>query len=163
LIPVFTGEISAFVTPWNTLHINGVDSFGHVSSLWWAPGFGTRWSYAALDPQGPVLAADSITSFTTPWGGLSVAGRDASTRIADVYWWSPASNQWTAEPLLGSSPALNPVLTGRFSSFVGPDDSAGRPIAQNIYGRAEDGSLYRFSWRPGDGPWTVENLTDLLG
>ncbi len=90
-----TGNISAFVTSWSTLHINGVDEEGRVVALWWAPGF-DLWRVDQLAPSdSTTLAPESVTSYVTPWGGLNVVGRDAVTSRATSYWWSPESNVWS--------------------------------------------------------------------
>ncbi len=155
----FRGEISAFVTPWNTLHVNGVlDSTGGVAALWWVPGFGSGWRVDELGPGGLSLVTDSITALVTPWGGLSVAGRDATTGQVDVYWWSPTSGQWASEPLLHAG---NPAMSGRLDSYVEVAGGTGGVVTQSILGHAEDGSLLRASWRPADAAWSLENLTDL--
>lgn len=153
----FIGELTAFVTPWGTMHINGTpNQVGHVGALWWSPS--TGWRGAGLNSFGPTLMSESLTSFVTPWGGLSVVGiTSTGTRAIVVYWWSLESQQWGPEVL----PAMNSNLRfdGRLTSLVEVTDI----VTQNIYARSEEGELYRLSWRPDGNPWTAENITDLLG
>ncbi|MBC7772076.1 MAG: hypothetical protein H7210_06255, partial [Pyrinomonadaceae bacterium] len=153
---VFTGEISAFVTPWNTMHINGVlASTGETAALWWAPGFGEHWRADELSPGGLPLLGSSITAFITPWAALNVAGINADTGELDVYWWTPTTNQWISQPVL----PFAQHLVGRLNSYV---EVVGSTVTQSIFAQAEDGSLLQFSWTPGDTQWSVANLTELV-
>src|SRR5690606_12521661 len=106
------GRISAFVTPWSTLHINGVDEQGRVVALWWAPGF-SSWRVDQLAPGGSLqLVPDSITGYVTPWGGLNVVGRDAASGRATAYWWAPESGVWSVEVLRVTGNVQGPRLGG---------------------------------------------------
>jgi hypothetical protein len=152
----FVGEITAFVSPWGTIHINGTpDGLGHLTALWWAPGFGGRWQGATLFIFGPGMEGDSLTSYVTPWGGLNVVGRSMIQEVV-VYWWSPESGEWQPETLPRFDMPLE--ATGRLSAFVETNGT----VTQNIYARGTDGSLMHMSWSPGDGPWALENVTDEL-
>src|SRR5690606_36166229 len=125
-------------------------------ALWWAPGFGGEWRRDALVAGGVALDPSSLTSYTTPWGGLNIAGRDAATDAVVVYWWSPESNVWTDEPLVFRGDAASPSLTGRLAASVGEDGT----MALAAIGA--DTHAYRFSWQPGDaGLWTLGDLTSL--
>lgn len=151
------GNVSAFVTAWGTMHINGTDDQGRVVSLWWAPGFGAEWLVSQLAPDASTrLAPSSLTSYTTPWGGLNVVGRDIATGRAVAYWWAPASGVWSVEILRVTGGVQGPSLAGALATNA----SAGGTL--NVFARDGEGHARRLSWRPGDaGIWSLEDLTVL--
>lgn len=155
----FVGEITAYVSPWGTMHVNGnSETSGSPISLWWAPGDGTQWRAATLNPAGVDLDSDAFTSYVTPWGGLNVASLDETGHLA-IYWWAPGADVWTPQ-VVEVEGAQSPVLTGRLGSNVEVTDET---VTQSVVARGEDGSLYRFTWSIGDGFWTLENVTSQVG
>jgi glycosylphosphatidylinositol phospholipase D len=149
------GTISAFVTPWSTLHINGTDEQGRTVALWWAPGFGPNWRVDQLSSDDARrLDPSSITSYTTPWGGLNVVGRDAINGRVTAYWWSPESNVWTVEVLSVAGNQPGPPVAGPLAATAAPS------LTLNVFAGGADGHATRFFWNPGDaGVWTVEDLS----
>jgi hypothetical protein len=149
------GSISAFVTAWGTLHINGADEQGRVVALWWAPGFFGNWRFDQLAPNSSVqLIPGTLTTYVTPWGGLNVVGRETVSGRATAYWWSPESNVWTVEVLRVQGDVPGPRLAGPVSANAAASETL------SVYSRALDGHSTRLYWNPGDGGiWTVEDLT----
>lgn len=153
--PALHGRLASMVTPWGGMTIVGSSvETGELLATWWAPG--TVWSVDNLtdDAAGtrPTLAADSLTAYTTAWGGMNVAGRNAATGEVSVYWWVPGQDVWTAQPITVQQ-IQNPVL------LTGPLTSATEPQSLNLFGREESGGLVRLSWNVGDGAlWTLEDL-----
>jgi hypothetical protein len=154
-VVTFVGNITAFVSPWETIHIAGTpDTTSGPAVLWWAPVFGGAWQYNTISTvDGPRVEPGSLTSYVAPWGGLNVAGHSEQGDVV-VYWWSPEAMQWVSEPLGNGSVDIG----GRLSSLV----ELGDPVTQNIYGRELDGSLMHLAWNPGDADWVFENVTDEL-
>lgn len=155
------GRISAFVTPWSTMHINGTDERGEAVALWWAPGFGGNWRVDQLitnpTPTTPRLAPASITSYVTSWGGLNVVGRDRATGRAVAYWWSPEAGRWTAEVLVERGDTPSPALAGVLSA------GEGRGSELHVAARTAEGHVVRYAWSPGDGGgWSLDDLTARL-
>ncbi|MBC7771503.1 MAG: FG-GAP repeat protein [Pyrinomonadaceae bacterium] len=151
----FVGQISAFVSPWGTMHLNMTDSSGHVAALWWS--VTTEWQVTSVNDAGLTIDSESIASYVTPWGGLSVVGIQPESRRPVVYWWSPETQVWnTSELLLGVSDV--PTFAGRLTARVEISDV----VTQNIYGRGDDGSLLHLFWRPDGNPWSSENITAML-
>jgi hypothetical protein len=151
------GQLTSYATAWGTLHMTGLNDDGDVTTVWWAPGFGPDWRADVLVPGGTALAADSLTSYVTPWGGLNIAGRDAATGRVVVYWWSPESNRWQAETLSLRDGVESPELRGALSASVSTDGVMAIGAADAA------GNVQRFSWRPGDNNlWTLEDLTGIV-
>ncbi|MBC7772001.1 MAG: hypothetical protein H7210_05865, partial [Pyrinomonadaceae bacterium] len=154
----FHGEITAFVTAWGTMHVNGTSNdLNQPASLWWAPGDGTQWRSSTLSLFGIGVDPDAFTSFITPWGGLNVASLDDTGHLA-VYWWAPSTGVWTPQ-VIQVQGAQSPVLTGRLSSNVEVTDET---VTQSVVALGEDGSLYRFSWSVGDTLWMLENVSEQI-
>jgi hypothetical protein len=151
------GRVSAFVTPWNTLHINGTDQQGEAVALWWASGFGGNWRVDQLitNPTTgtPRIEPSSLASYTTAWGGLNVVGRDRATGRAVAYWWSPEAGRWTAETISLGGGVEAPELAGVVSAGAAPDSEL------HVAARTAEGHVARLSWSPGDGAWSLEDLT----
>jgi hypothetical protein len=153
--PTLTGRLTAFATPWGTLHVNGVDAQGEMTSIWWAPSFGSQWTASRLLPGGLALDPATLDSYVTAWGGLTISGIDRQGRIA-VYWWSSESDGWHAEaiavrPPPASLPALD--ITAR------PAARAVGSSSQAIAAAGADGHVLRYSWTVGDAD--LWNLTDI--
>lgn len=150
-------SISVSLTPWNGINIYGESTQGNrIQVLWWVPQFGGLWRAETLTatnftPTG-TYPAGTLTSYSTPWGGLNVARVNPSGQI-EVYWWSPASNHWTQE-------VLNPQTTSHLRNFhaVGRLSSAVSPQGEmNIFARNELGDIFRFVWDP-QHSWRLERV-----
>jgi hypothetical protein len=153
--PDVSGRLSAFVAPWGGLHLAAIDGAGHLQSTWWAPGL-TRWTHNDLTSEydGAILEPGSLTTYVTDWEGLNIAGIDAETGEAAVYWWTPTTGGWITETIdLGENPEL----------FVGSLESAVRGNNLNIFGTTQGGALVRLYWYPSqEGRWMVENVSESL-
>lgn len=153
----FTGTITAFVTSWGTMHVTGADRItGVTTALWWAPGDGAQWrssrvGNAQLNPQ-------AFTSFVTPWSALNIASIDGDGQLF-VQFWTPSQPFWASGHVILLGPDYpTSRLTGRLDSAV---EVTPQRTTQSVVGRAEDGSMYRFSWSTDRG-WFFENLTELI-
>ncbi len=156
-LPLLTGPLTSYVTPWNGLNIAGFDANGDIQVAWWVPGFGTQWRKDNLTDDIGGLRLTTISSFVNAWGGMNIAGIDAVTGRPAVYWWTPSTDQWVSQliPLTGAPSlwpgtrtSLKPVLMGGQQNLIGLSD--------------DTGDVVRLYWNPGDGSeWTIENLTRL--
>jgi len=158
-VGVIAGGLSVYVTPWNGINIAGIDAAGDLQVTWWVPSFGGNWAHNNLtaETSGPRLRVDSITSYVSSWGGLNIAGFDASTGEVQVYWWAPerSSIGWAVTSLSASvAPSTPRITTGPLIGFAARDQSL------NVFGY--DGTTFiRFSWRPSGAQWQSENLTSI--
>lgn len=154
---IMQGNLSAFITPWSTLHINGIDEQGQTVALWWAPEFAGNWRFDQLTNFTTLrLEPGTLTSYVTSWGGLNIVGRNVIDGRATSYWWSPESNVWTVEVLQVDVNTPGPPLAGTVAS------GASNEGVLNVFARGLDGHAQRIFWRPGDaGVWNLEDLTEL--
>lgn len=152
-----TGGLTVYLTPWQGINIAGIDSQGHLRVTWWVPSFQDEWLQDDLTSKtgGPLLVPNSVSSYTSSWGGLNVAGIDSGTGDIFVYWWSPAIPDWTFASITASVPAGSPRMVGPMMGQAAPDASL------NIYGYNST-NFIRYFWEPTFGAaWSVENLTDV--
>src|SRR5262249_24148268 len=97
----------------------------------------------------------TLTSYSTSWGGLNVAGVDAQGRIWSV-WWAPGLDRWTVSDLSSVSGA--PPIVGNLAVYLKPWDGI------NLAGLDENGDLQVTWWVPSFGAsWATDNLTGLTG
>ncbi len=150
------GSLHVTLTPWNGINLYGENATGNrVNAAWWVPQFGGRWrsEYLISDvPNSALYPRNTLTAYATPWGGLNVARIDPNGQI-EVYWWSPAADQWTREVL---NPQTDSHLrhfhaVGRLSSAVSNEGEL------NIFARNELGDIMRFFWDP-QHPWQLERV-----
>ncbi len=153
--PPITGGLSVYLTDWGGINLAGADIYGNVTVTWWVPEFGGDWLTTDLTASfsGPALAADSINSYTTPWGGLNVMGLDADGKIV-VYWWAPGMGPWEVAPLTDAIEGA----TAPGGAIRGITSAEG---TINLLGIREDGHVLRYRWSIG-GEWQVDDLTMMV-
>ncbi|MFG0243538.1 MAG: peptidylprolyl isomerase [Phycisphaerales bacterium JB054] len=153
--PPLQGTIAPYLTSWNAINLTGTDSDGNVVVTWWVPSFGSDWVQSNLTDlrNGPQLAAGSIATWVTPWGGTNILGRNINGDIV-VYWWAPnlGPGQWNISNLSQVIDGAE-TPTGQVVGFSSPSGVV------NIYGAADDGDLIRYWWRVADG-WQWENVSE---
>ena len=98
-MPALVGPIISYVTDWNGLNIAGLDASGNIQSIWWAPGM-DLWrtdNLSAITGASPI--AGGLTCYLTSWGGINLAGVDASGDVT-VSWWVPSfGGNWVSTNL----------------------------------------------------------------
>lgn len=150
--PVFRGEFTSYVAPWNGLNIVGLDENGDLQTIWWAPGM-TYWRVDNLsDIAGTPALSGTVSGYVTSWGGLNVAGTDAEGNL-QVAWWAPGMTDWRSDPI--DNARLTP---GSISTYITPWGGL------NIAGLDENGDVAVAWWAPGgNDEWTFENLGGDMG
>jgi glucose/arabinose dehydrogenase len=151
--PAFVGELVSYVTPWNGLNIAGLDANGAVWAVWWSPGL-SKWTVSNLSEiTGAAPMAGNLTAYVTPWGGVNLAGLNASGEVV-VTWWVPGA-EWVDSNL--SSEFNHPGLTaGELTSYVTPWGGL------NLAGLDDAGELVIYWWAPGQSEWTVSPLSAFI-
>lgn len=159
--PAFNGGLTVYQTRWRGINIVGVDSAGTVITTWWVPQFAGFWATSNLTSVaiggGPLLQGDSIVAFTTPDGGLNIAGRNGEGEL-ELYWWVPnTDNKWKIRELTASQPESLERPVGRLQALVRPDGSI------SLFGRSADGDVVRSFWEPAlpVDQWWLENVSTL--
>ena len=149
--PPLFGGLTAYVTPWGGINLVGLDADGHVSAMWWVPGFDGEWRLNDLSGElnHPGLLADSVTSYVTPWGGTNIAGLDTNGDLV-VYWWAPGLDRWVVSPLSGLVPDAVLPLTS-IEGLASPNGLI------SLFGLTDGQQPIRYYWQPG-GEWQVEYL-----
>jgi len=98
-----------------------------------------------------------LTSYTTPWGGLNVAGLDASGDLHSL-WYAPglSDGHWRTANLTNITGA--PQMAGRVTAWVTGWN------AINLVGTTLDGSVVATWWLPQfGGAWRQDDLTTEIG
>ncbi len=155
-MPALVGPIISYVTDWNGLNIAGLDASGNIQSIWWAPGM-DLWrtdNLSAITGASPI--AGGLTCYLTSWGGINLAGVDASGDVT-VSWWVPSfGGNWVNTNL--TNEFGGPSMVGvSISSYVTPWGGL------NIAGRDTNGKLSVYWWAPSMTNWETANLTDVVG
>jgi pimeloyl-ACP methyl ester carboxylesterase len=150
--PMLSGSLTAYVTSWGGINLAGIDSAGNLSATWWVPNNPWRTNNLTDQFDGPTLAADSLSSYVTPWGGLNIVGRDAAGQMT-VYWWAPSKTTWSiAANLVANAPQPDGPTTGIVSSTG----------TINLVAQSSLGHVLRYFWNPGDGgTWHFQDMNDL--
>lgn len=152
--PAVTGPLTAYLTPWSGINLAATDAEGDLIVTWWAPG--VEWSSNDLTAitGGPRLAAGSLASYVTPWGGLNVVGTRADTGDTVVYWWAPGA-AWTAEPII-------PEGSDEAARVSAPSAHATADGVLNIFGRGGEGDTTPtlLTWSPAAPVWRLLNLLE---
>ncbi len=163
--PALSGGLTAYLTTWDGINLAGLDGSGKVSVTWWVPSFGGDWETSNLTDLfgGPTLQGFGLTSYVTPWGGLNVAGLDASGDLT-IYWWvpefasDPETDAWVISNLSEGFEDGTPDPAGQITSHA---SAAG---TLNLFGAAAGGEILRFFWNPGDGGnWSAQDLSTTAG
>lgn len=151
--PDFASALSGYATPWGGMNIAGLNSAGEVEVVWWAPGM-ELWSVENLSQvAGAPTLVGEITSYVTPWGGVNIAGTDASGNIW-VIWWAPelGPGNWQVDNL--TEQVGGPAVTiGSTSAYV--TDWNGLNIAATD---ATTGELLVYWWTPSTNVWVAETI-----
>ena len=155
-MPALVGPIISYVTDWNGLNIAGLDAEGNIQAIWWAPGL-DLWrtdNLSAVTGASPI--AGGLTAYLTSWGGINLAGVDASGDVT-VCWWVPSfGGNWVNTNL--TDEFNGPSMVGvSISSYVTPWGGL------NIAGRDTNGKLSVYWWAPGLDAWQTTDLTDVIG
>lgn len=114
-------RLSVNVLPWGGIALTDADS--SLRTVWWSPGLGGLWKFAALadvveNSPRPLLVKESVVGFATTWGGQNIAGVDIHGHLW-VFWWSPESDKWVAVSLENAIPALaERTFTTRLAAYV---------------------------------------------
>lgn len=98
----------------------------------------------------PELVSE-LAVYTTPWGGINVAGLDAGGDL-HVLWWAPGASSWFASNLSAISGVGG--LSGPVTAWVQPWGGI------NVAALDADGNLVVHWWAPGNGgAWIASDLT----
>lgn len=156
--PALTGGLTVWLTSWNAINIAGTDTDGKLSATWWVPNFNDeRWNNSNLTDiiGGPLLQADSMTSWVTPWGAMNIAGRESNGTMS-AYWWVPGFNndQWQVARFADVVPDAT-ITQGPVTGLTAPGGS----FSMSILSTSPGGEVVRLWWSPETNAWAEENLT----
>ncbi len=157
--PTFTSPIITYVTSWNGLNFGGLDEDGNIWTVWTGGGIG-EWHATNLSAiTGAPTLVGGVTAYTTPWGGINLAGVDTNGDLS-ITWWVPQfGGDWVNSNFTQEfgGPALRP---GSVASYVTNWN------ALNIAGVTEEGEIVQYWWVPPSSPdqdfWRVTSLTNDL-
>jgi len=155
-----SGDITAFVSPWNGINIVGVNSLGEMVSTWWSPGSGGTWKRANFTSStlGPTVSNATLSGFyISPTRGLNVVAIDSTTGDVILYWWNVARTGlgWTFTNLSTATGATGVSrITGALLGLEASDGSV------NVFGRNAGGATIRYAVSGAiTGAWQVQNLS----
>lgn len=157
-----SGDITAFVSPWNGINIVGVNSLGQMVSTWWSPGSGGTWRRANFTSStlGPTVASSSLAGFyIDATQGLNVVAFDATTGDVILYWWNVSRTGlgWAYTNLTAATGASG--ASRMTSSLDGLEASDG---SVNVFGLNAGGSTLRYSVNGAiTGAWQIQNLSSI--
>lgn len=154
--PSMAGGLTGYVTGWDGLNLAGLNATGELIVYWWAPGLGGTWNTINMTTtfSGPHLTGQ-LDAFVTSWGGINVAGLDATGQV-QTYWWSPFQafgDTWQTANLssAGSGPQVAQGVEAVFSADGGI----------NVFGLDGPGNVQLLRWTPADPVWRSFNVTTL--
>ena len=155
--PTMDGRLAVFLTPWGGINLAGTDDSGALNVTWWVPGF-DKWVTSNFNElfDGPTIDGQSVSAYTTPWGGLNITGRDERGDLV-AYWWVPQfgenkdDDHWRVSNL-SEQIVASEQPTGTLQGLVTPDGEI------NLFGTNAVNDVIRYFWEPGD-HWKMENLT----
>jgi hypothetical protein len=155
--PEMAGQLAVFLTPWGGINLAGTDQSGALQVTWWVPGF-DKWVTSNFNDlfDGPSLDGQSVSAYTTPWGGLNITGRDDRGDLV-AYWWVPQFGEnrdddyWRVSNLSEQIVAAEQPA-GTLQGLVTPDGTI------NLFGTNAVHDVLRYFWEPGE-HWKMENLT----
>ncbi|TVQ60155.1 MAG: hypothetical protein EA378_12190 [Phycisphaerales bacterium] len=110
-----------------------------------------------LRPTGQVMPelVSELVVYTTPWGGINVAGLDAGGDL-HVLWWAPGAASWFASNLSAITGVGD--LGGPVTAWVQPWGGI------NVAATDPSGNLVVHWWSPGNGGvWVASDLTAIAG
>ena len=155
--PRMDGRLAVFLTPWGGINLAGTDESGALNVTWWVPGF-NKWVTSNFNElfDGPSIDGQSVSAYTTPWGGLNITGRDDRGDLV-AYWWVPQFGQNRDDDYWRVSNLSEQIVvaeqpTGTLQGLVTPDGEI------NLFSTNAVNDVIRYFWEPGD-HWKMENLT----
>ncbi len=150
--PTMKGTIAPYLTKWGAINLSGTDENGNVVVTWWTPQIKWTTSNLTAIKSGPQLAAGSVATYVTPWGGTNILGRNVNGEVV-VYWWNPSLGPGNWQIANFSDTIENAeVPTGPTIGFASPSGVI------NIFGANDDGELIRYWWTSTD-QWQWENVS----
>ncbi|MDQ7014101.1 MAG: hypothetical protein Q9O74_09425 [Planctomycetota bacterium] len=155
--PAMHGQLAVFLTPWGGINLAGTDDSGALNVTWWVPGF-AKWVTSDFNAlfDGPTLDSDSVSAYTTPWGGLNISGRNERGDLV-VYWWTPqfkengGEDRWLVANISEQITASEQPV-GTLQGLVTPNGEI------NLFGTNAADDVIRYYWERGE-HWKMENLT----
>jgi len=153
--PDLTGPLISYVTSWGGQNIAGLDADGNIQSVWWAPGM-ELWrtdNLSAITGAPPITGGLSV--YLTGWGGINLAGADASGNVT-VTWWVPEFGGDWANTNLTQAFAGPTLASASINSYTTPWGGL------NVMGLNSDGKIVVYWWAPGMDVWEVAPLTDVI-
>ncbi len=156
--PPLTGGLTVWLTSWSAINIAGTDTDGKLSATWWVPNYNdNHWQTDNLTDEfgGPLLQANSMSSWVTSWGAMNIAGREADGTTS-VYWWVPGynNNQWQVAFFRDILPGAT-LTTGPVTGLTAP----GGDYSMSILSTSAAGDIIRYWWSPTSNVWAEQNLT----
>lgn len=157
--PAFSGGLTVYQTAWRGINIVGINGSGQIVTTWWIPRFAGFWATSNLTTivSGPTLDGASVVAFSTPNGGLNIAGIKDNGEVA-LYWWVPnTDNTWRVRELTEGDTDQIERPEGALRAQVLQDGSI------NLFGRAASNDLIRVFWEPllQVDDWRIQNVTEL--
>jgi hypothetical protein len=155
----FVGNITATETSNRIVNISGTDASGNLWMITWRSGEGwkSRNITGATTSGGSVpLATGTVASWINSAGSGFVAGVTGNGALVLYrYTFTGGQNTWTFATLSASIPGA-PQASGKIRATA---LSNGTIL---ISAATDAGELLRYTFTPGTGGWTAENVTDLL-
>lgn len=148
--PQFQGNISAFVSPWGSHNITGVDASGHVWTLWTSPEF-VGWQSTDLTAWiGAESFAGNVSSFITSWNAFNMTGLDNAGRLMTL-WWAPelGPGNWRVDAI-GEGQTTWDTSVAIDSWFNTTEQSL------NFVGTNESGRVTVYTWSTTNQTWRAE-------
>lgn len=141
----FSGGLTVYLTPWDGINIAGVDANGSVDAVWWTPDLKGQWRRDSIsgatgvsEADRPRLAPRTVTSYTTAWGGLNIAGVDSRTNQVVQYWWSPQANAWAIASISAAIGRMRSAVIESLRGYAASDGSMNL-VAEYEPGDYDDG------------------------
>ncbi len=150
VLPAFVGNISAFVSPWGSHNITGVDENGHVWTLWTSPEF-VGWQSTDLTAWiGAEPFAGNVSSFITSWNAFNMTGLDNSGRLVTL-WWAPelGAGNWEVSAIGEGQTAWDTSVA--IDSWFNQSEQS-----LNFVGTNESGRVTVYTWSTTNQTWRAE-------
>lgn len=155
--PSFVGPIVSYVTPWNSIHIAGLDSDGRIFTVWTSGALNGEFTSNDLTEvsDAPALTGN-LAVFVQPWGAINLVGLDGNGDLS-ITWWMPGfGGQWRNDNLSDILGDESPQLLGStLTAFVTPWRG------QNIVGLNGAGEVVTVWWSPASNAWSSSNLSEV--
>jgi|GEM_PF-3010439 len=158
IMPALTGNITVFVTPWDALHVVGIDLGGNIQSLWTAPGLGGwRVNNLSVIAGTPTIVGGRLEVWVQPYGGINIVGTSFAG-IPYVTWWTPGfGSNWESDSLVEVVPGGVNVQGIQLATF---SDTLGNATFVSF---AQDGSgLFQYRWDRATDAWSADTLVAVV-